>query len=122
MPAPVAASCGGRRTPGGQGAPGRPRAVAGRCGRRGRHAGALGLHEGEDVLAGDPATATGPDDLRGLQAVLAQEAADRGRHPGVGVVDGGRCGGRLRRTRPELRGGSRRRGSGERRRRIGARR
>ena len=56
----------------------------------GRRAGADGLDVGEDVLAGDPAAAAGAGDLGGLEAVLAEQAADRRGHAGVRVVNGWR--------------------------------
>ena len=71
---------------------------------RGSGAGAGRLDVAEDVLAGDPAAAAGTGDLRGLQAVLAEQAPDRGGHAGIGIAvvvragadrdrrRGGRCG------------------------------
>ena len=88
--------------------------LARRCGRGGRAAdglaadrlaGALGLDVVRDVLAGDPPAAAGADDLRGGQAVLAEEAPDGGRHAGVGVA--GRVGGRGRGRRPRRGAGGR---------------
>ena len=51
-----------------------------------RHGADDGLDEVEDVLAGDPPAAAGSDDLRRLEAVLAEQAADGRGHAGVGVA------------------------------------
>ena len=65
-----------------------------------RGARALGLDVVRDVVASDPAAATRAHDHRRGQAVLAKEAADGRRHPGVGVarqrtvIDRGDRGGR----------------------------
>ena len=75
------------------------------CGRRCRGclAGPHGLDVGEDVLAGDPATAAGAGDLRGLEPVLAEQPPDGRGHAGVRVAVG--RGGRGRRGRPRSRRG-----------------
>ncbi len=99
-----AGRCDGRGCAGrGRGGCGTGRAVAarpGRCagGRRGGAARADRLDDLQDVLAGDPATATGALDLGRGEVVLAEEPADGGRHAGIRVGDGRRRGG-CRRSR-----------------------
>ena len=78
-----------------------PPGPAGAAGGRGRGAASADrLDDLQDVLAGDPATATGALDLGRGEVVLAQEPPDGGRHAGIRVGDGrwrgggGRSGGR----------------------------
>ena len=110
---------GGRGRRGGCGGAAAAAAAGRRVGRR--SSGPLDV--GEHVLARDPPTATGPGDAGGLEAVLPEETADRGRHAGVGIAGGrSRRGGsgrrRRARRRPRLRAaaGRRRRAAARRRR------